>query len=604
MMARPGKPLRAHLLIFLLSALMMALMLAKHTALNIGELMRAELPNPDSYYRLVLARDQLPVGDLHFMPRDNAPYGSWLHWSEPHTRVIRTLSHALADTGLPAQDSLLLAGSAVTLISMLLLAGLTGLALYRCVSLRAAVLGMLALTTSLPLFGYGTVRQITHHIFMLVPVALAAACLLGRQRPDRWLDLLAGLALGLALWISPETMPAVLTWVVVRMMQRLQAPEIGHAGFLVAGLLALLLFAWRQDPPPPTFSPWALDHVSLAWLSFALLLALLMLLTDVLVTRRVALPGALGILVLTGVSLAGVWLCVVPGVLSGPAGLMPAELKPLFWSAIQELKPAQGAAEVLSIGLLPVIATALLGSLAWRRRSLWMAVLAMASLCYGILALLHVRLGPPASLMSSLALGVFAGTARALDDHEPSRRVRDQAAAIFLIVLAVLPVTSSLLVGRFSRPVADSPGAAATVAEDDPCRLSTVADSLQRLPPATILAPLSQGPELLFRTHHRVIAGPYHHNLEGMLDSYRAWLDGSGQTLAEVAGRRGITLVLGCTYFQVEMLRDQAAPSLAQRIAKGQAPVWLQPVPWPAGVETGWRLYRVRLPANSVPVGQ
>lgn len=47
--------------------------------------------------------------------------------------------------------------------------------------------------------------------------------------------------------------------------------------------------------------------------------------------------------------------------------------------------------------------------------------------------------------------------------------------------------------------------------------------TLSALPPATILAPIDLGPQLLLRTHHRVLAAPYHRNAQGI----RAWIEGA-----------------------------------------------------------------------------
>ena len=95
--------------------------------------------------------------------------------------------------------------------------------------------------------------QITHHIFMLVPVAAAAACFLRPLPPARlaWPDALGGGLLGLALWISPETMPLVAGFAAVRAVLKLESAAPTPSLTPVAvGLLAVVALGWwasRRD---------------------------------------------------------------------------------------------------------------------------------------------------------------------------------------------------------------------------------------------------------------------------------------------------------------------------------------------------------------------
>ncbi len=77
-------------------------------------------------------------------------------------------------------------------------------------------------------------------------------------------DFTGGLLLGLALWVSPETMPLVLVLAAMRAAIRLQQPASGAVWSVAVGFMLMLLAGWLTDPPPPTFTAWALDHISLA----------------------------------------------------------------------------------------------------------------------------------------------------------------------------------------------------------------------------------------------------------------------------------------------------------------------------------------------------
>ena len=66
----------------------MLVMLTNNVFNQYDDLISANLPNPDSYYKLVLIKDYDPAHGIQFVARDNAPEGSWIHWSMPHTWTI------------------------------------------------------------------------------------------------------------------------------------------------------------------------------------------------------------------------------------------------------------------------------------------------------------------------------------------------------------------------------------------------------------------------------------------------------------------------------------------------------------------------------------
>lgn len=545
----------------------------------------AEFPNPDSYYKLVLLQDRAPDGGFSLVQRDNAPDGNWLHWSATHSWSVWQLHRPLVMAGVDQASALIWAGSGLTLLSMLTLAALVAWTIARIGSVRAAAVTGLMLACSLPLHGYGRLDQITHHVFMLVPLALAALMLLrAPASASITTQLFGGTLLGLALWTSPETMPLTVTLAGVGAAMRLEYAQSAPVWPIGLGLLLTLLAAWGVDPPPPTFSAWALDHVSFSWLLFALLGALLLGLVDVLSRVRRAVPFKLGVIAIAALMAAICWMLAVPNAASGPASLLPAELHPLFWDQVKELESADRPSRWIGFMTMPAIAGVLLAFVARRERSLWMLALALAALAYAGLAGWHLRMGAAAALIAALAFGVGASRLPAFADRVPPHLpMRDQLSALLLTLLG--PILLLAAVG-------------ATVLQGDAkpsgksCSLATVADALNQWPPATVLAPLFSGPELLYRSHHRTIAGPYHHNVQGMLDNFRAWLDTDDATAPEIIQRRGVKYVLGCTRIQ-HQLKTEPDPSLAQRVANGNVPEWLKPLPWPDGVETDWRLYQV-----------
>jgi len=584
----PGRALA-----LLVATLMMAVALARSAPTNLDRLARADLSNPDSYYNLVVLLDRTPEHGHRFVARDNAPLGSWVHWTEPYTWTLWQLHRPLRAAGLAEEPALRYAGGALSLLGMLAVAFFTALAVSSVGTRRTAMISGLALAACIPLHAYGNLLQITHHVFMLVPLAAAAACLLrGTTAAHPGLDLLGGALLALGWWISPEAMPFVVGLVYLRIAARLQG--LAPALWLIApGLFGVTLLAWWLDPPPPTFPAWTLDRMSLAWLLLAGLLAAMPPLAEACMRR--GLPPGRSFALMAAASAAAMlaWTLAVPGVRGGPSGLIPEELKALWWNQIVELQSAHRPHQWMAYFALPLAGALAAGHRAWRERSLWLAALAFMSLAYGLLGVWHLRMGAAAGVAGALAFGIGLGGLRGFGDTDESLSRRRQAGVFLLTVFPALQLAATVTLASLWPPPP----------QEKHCSLASVAPVLQQIPPATFLAPVFSGSELLYRTHHRIITGPYHHNVEGLLDNYRAWLYTGTDRPPAIFARRGVGYVLGCTHYQNELRGRAGRRTLMERVADGDVPAWLQPQPWPAGTGTEWRLYRVAspMPATAAP---
>lgn len=582
----PGRALA-----LLVATLMMAVALARSAPTSFERLSQADLSNPDSYYNLVVLLDRTPEHGHRFVARDNAPYGSWVHWTEPYTWTLWQLHRPLRAAGLDEEPALRYAGGALSLLGMLAVTFFIALAVSQQGTRRTAMISGLALAACIPLHSYGNLLQITHHIFMLVPLAAAAACLLrGASAARPGLDLLGGALLALGWWISPEAMPFVVGLVYLRIAARLQGAS-PPLWLIAPGLFGVTLLAWWLDPPPPTFPPWTLDRMSLAWLLLAGLLASMPLLAEACMRRSLSLAGRAVTIVAASLGAMLAWAWAVPGVSSGPAGLIPAELKTLWWDHIIELQPAREPADWVAYFVLPAAGAVAAGYRAWRERSLWLAALAFMSLAYGLLGVWHLRMGAAAGVIGALAYGIGLGGLRGFGDTNETLSMRGQVRAFLLTLLPALQLGAAAGLAWLSPPHPQNPQ----------CSLASVTDALQQIPPATILAPVFSGSELLYRTHHRIITGPYHHNVDGLLDNYRAWLYSGTDHPPEIFARRGVGYVLGCTQYQNELRGSEGRRTLMERVADEDVPPWLRLQPWPAGTETQWRLYRVQPSAASSP---
>ena len=546
-------------------------------------LIDARFKNPDSYYRLVMLLNSRPGREFQWMARDNWPDGFWMHWSLPYPTVLWLLHQPLRLAGFAAEPAFRYAGALLTGISMVLLSLFTAIAISRVAPPRSIMVSSLILATSASLAAYASVLQITHHIFMLVPLAAAAACVLQQPTVHRpVIDGLGGGLLGFALWVSPETMPFVVGLAHVRMALRLQYSASASLWPIAVGLFVTVFVAWWIEPPPPSFDAWALDHLSKAYLLLAGLLAVILCLADQLAARSLPATRSVPLVALASLAAAVAWMVLLPGPVAGLNRVMPTELQ-ATWDSINELRPSRKVHEWFAFVALPCAAAVFAALAALRARVFWLAVLAFMTLAYAALGAWHMRMSAAAALSAALtysAATIIVPAFTSTSDASLSRRQIVQG-----VVLALLPGVFIGLAIFFA--LRAPPSEAGT---KDRCDLAAIAPALNDLPPSTLLASLSHGAELLYRTRHRIVAGLYHHNIPGMLDSNTLWQTPDSASALAIIDRRQIDYVLICGKTAVR----QAPGSLGWRVAHGTPPAWLNPVPVPLDSASGWQLYRLR----------
>ena len=108
---------------------------------------------------------------------------------------------------------------------------------------------------------------------------------------------------------------------------------------------------------------------------------------------------------------------------------------------------------------------------------------------------------------------------------------------------------------------------------------------LSALPPGRVASPVDQGPGILAHTKNSTIAGPYHRNQSGILDTYDIF---TGPNVQAILKQRGINYVMTCRAApDWEFYR--ARGGLVARLAMGEVPGWLIP----AGKKGDVEVYRV-----------
>ena len=228
----------------------------------------------------------------------------------------------------------------------------------------------------------------------------------------------------------------------------------------------------------------------------------------------------------------------------------------------------------------------------------WLLV-GVATAVFLPLALLHGRFSPFAAVVIAIPLTDLIGRFR--------RRLEGQGQSLGAIVMRAFG-TAGLLVGFFAAGLVlfavlkllygAAQDGAAQVRAELPCRVKDVAAQLgdprglgaRR---QIVLAPIDDGPELLYRTRHGVVGTAYHRNQAGILDTFDifAVLDDDGAR--RLVNRRGVDLVLICFGSGAHNIYSSGTRTdgLYRRLVEGRQPPWLRPVPWQPELATGYRLY-------------
>ena len=106
-----------------------------------------------------------------------------------------------------------------------------------------------------------------------------------------------------------------------------------------------------------------------------------------------------------------------------------------------------------------------------------------------------------------------------------------------------------------------------------------------------IAAPIDEGAELLFRTPHDLLAGPFERDAGGNLDLFDLFTARSDEAAHAIALRRHVDIIMFCRPEAVMWLPNDPA-SFISRLEKGYRPSWLTPLGAPVG--SGYRVYAVR----------
>jgi len=602
-----GRDHRLATILFLAFAAGMLALLAAGGVTPVG---RGELADPDAYMRLVRVSWLHETGAWYddVLPRINAPYGETSHWTRPlDLLLLGPASLAAIATGPPV--ALYWTGVWISPVLLLL----------ACLALAWAVRPlwaddrrlwlMAALFVQFPLLLYSGPGRADHHtlIALMSILVLGFGLRLARGPFDLRRAAATGLTAAAAIWVSPEGLfflALVYLLLAIRWIAEGENGEARQAERLSVALAVGLACAMLLERPPAKFLVIEHDKISFVHFAAAGLTAGAWGIAAR-VGGRLATVGArltlLGALALIAFALLAF---VAPGFHRGILGAFDPRLESLWVPRIAELQPqipinAATLATFLQFLGVPALVFPFVLARVWLGRRepdghLHLG-LAIAYAAFLVMGLLHLRLSLFAALLAPLYVADLA--VRACRQLAASRFGVLRPAASLAIVAALylgpqtagLALASSRSAGGAGRPIGRS------------CPLSEIATWLEAQRPASaapiILAQTDAfGPELLYRTGYRVVAGPYHRGHRGIFDLYDVWNAQVDEDARRIIERRGVDLLLLCRADDRTILypgRDPDGTFMA-RVRAGHLPAWLTPVVLPTGLDGSFAVYRVR----------
>lgn len=181
-------------------------------------------------------------------------------------------------------------------------------------------------------------------------------------------------------------------------------------------------------------------------------------------------------------------------------------------------------------------------------------------------------------LLGALPLAWFLGRILSASERIEVPLLAAAARVVAVVGVALAPVTLTAVVGLSGRK---------DYATIDACEPGEVIGALGSLTgpaggPATILAPIFWGPEILFRTPHSVIATPYHRN-RGILASHGLMSAHPDEARAQLR-ERGVTHIAWCPALDwLPYVNAEESPrSLFARLIAEEPPSWVRLLPNPS----------------------
>lgn len=546
--------------------------------------------DPDDALRLAQVRDLLAGQswfDVH-QYRIAAPAGVAMHWSRlvdiPIAGMIALLRPLIG-----TQWAELVTVVAVPLMTLLCAMALIGRLAARFFNDEVVALSCLMVGLAPLVLGQFTPLRIDHHGWQIV---LALAALNGLYAKRAWCGgLVIGLSLAALLAISIEGLPLTALFLGICALRGLRDRSVRFDWLLAAAvslaLGSMAIFLGTRGTYDLVTHCDAISPVHLAVFAF---IAIGSAALHFAAPRT--LVGKLAGLGVIGAGAAAILLGAAPECRGGAMVLLDPLVQRYWYASVAEGMPFWHAGSPIAAMILMSPLVGLYGAFRlWREapdravRGLWfdhMLILAGAWL----IGLMVARASATALVFAAVpSAALILGWVYRLRAVPIAPRLGGYALLVSLLAPG-LPVV--LITGMLSAAPVNAKLGAMSMSQ---CRYDIAGRALDRLAATDIFAPLDIGPDIIVKSHQRVVATGHHRGAAGMHDVIAAFMASPEQAHAIVRARH-TTLIAVCPDINEPAVYAGRAPhGLMARLLAGHPPEWLQPVDLAPG--SGIRFWRV-----------
>lgn len=537
------------------------------------------LVGPDDYMHGVRVLDMLSgKGEVYLQPRMGPEGGAEILWSRLVDIPQALLTTLFIPFAVDIEASLYWMATILPLLQLLVLMVLVCWAVTPLTGNKMAVLAIFVLLSLIKVVSEFKVGRIDHHSWqiMLMMAGYGAMVRLYFEPQSRSWPLLAGVcfatgfAIGadIVLWAGLAAVLGGLYW-----LQDPQKYERANLSFGVFLFLTTLLYLLILQPASHFFMT-ACDGLSLTYLALAGAVLLFWFgVKAVPVSFKAHLPQR--IMISTGllILLMGSLYLLFPACFSDPYGLANEKLYNIWQSQIEEARPFWVHMQFFPLKslffLLPVVlglAAAIAAVFIDKdSKKFWISFAVIMALGL-IISLFQIRVLTFSQVLSiwPLSWGLLVIWTKLKAITYGVREIVGLG-AFFAIVLTILAS------GNEQTPV-DTKKNNYTY-----CPVVQVSDALNRYDELTLMTSyIFNGSEMLFRTHHRVLATPYHRNAAGMLTTYDIFVADADEAQA-LAEQYGVDMILVCPgYWPFPPEEISGDNTLIKKLLMDKPPRWLK----------------------------
>lgn len=593
------------------------LILALHASLVIFRVLPiadGQLINADAYLHLVRVSQLHETGawfDVR-IPGGNAPYGEILNWTRPFDILLLAGSWLLAPF-MAFKDGIFWSGAFISPVLLALTTLALGWAAAPFLDRMGRLLVMVLMIMQPAVMIMSIPGRADHHTLLflefVISLGLILRVLLWPYRRD--IAIAAGAAVAAGIWFSVEfLLVLVLAFAATGLSWVIRGGEAARKTFtFTIGFTLMILVALVIERPPAEYLLAQYDRLSIVHVFIGLLATGFWGLVHGLDIRgkAPAKPGVRLIFAGVGAAVAGAAMALLfPKFFMGPL----AEMDPEFFRILNwnrgELAPLWPT-DVQSLGLflfflgpaLICVPFVLYRLVADRGTALWPGWLLMA-LAFGLflpMGLQYSRFAPYGEILLTMMLAALVNWYLVGFRWKADRLAGKLARAVVAVFMVVgFPAMGLIIISAAAAPATVRTPGGETKSASAPCRLIDITPTLNDplgwgAKRHIIITPINQGPEILYRTRHGVLASPNHRNAAGNIDNFRILTAIDDDDARRRMRLRGADAILICTGLLTGE-PDFDKSTLFMRLLQGHTPPWLKQVKIP-GYKGGFRLYEV-----------